>query len=233
MNTQLIPLDKIFDKQWLSLRKELQYPLEKNQNYRVEVNNWLQFFDKKGWLDQKLIKRLRNARTWTSYYSKINELRAGYFFKEKLNFSISGYEAPTHDNKNVEFKGRVKSVDMFIEVKTPLDLDRKLYKGGWFNNNNKIYEVLDKAAEQLPDNASTIVVLSDDLNLPLLLDPLAQNSIWIIFNSTDYEKISAICILGNIFHEDMYKMLWATNSNAKKLIDEGIFSGFNKLHQLL
>ena len=84
MNNQLILLDKIFDKQWLSSRKELQYPLEKNQDYRMEVNNWLQFFDKKGWLDQKLIKRLRNAVTWTSYYAKINELRAGYFFEEKL-----------------------------------------------------------------------------------------------------------------------------------------------------
>jgi len=76
-------------------------------------------------------------------------------------------------------------------------------------------------------------VLSDDLNVPLLDDPLTCNSIWTSFNSPDYEKISAVCILGDISHEHMYKMLWAVNHTAKNPIDESVFNGFEKIHQFL
>jgi hypothetical protein len=150
---KLEPLDDIFDETWLASRPELCYPLGENREYRKEVNKWLQFFNEKGWLDEKLIKRLRNSNTWTSFYSKINEFRAGYFLEKKLNFILSSYEVSTIDNKNVEFKGKVSDFDVFIEVKTPLDLNRKSQKGGWFNGSDKVCESLHKAVEQLPENA--------------------------------------------------------------------------------
>ena len=232
MDTQLTPLDEIFDKQWLSSREELQYPLGRNQDYKIEVNNWLQFFDKKGWLDENLIQRLRHANNWSSYYAKMNELRAGYFFEKKLGFNLIKYEVPTEESKNVEFEGEIKGVNIFIEVKTPLDLDRKLHRGGWFNNEDKIYDVLDKATEQLPHNAVTIVVLSNDLNVSLFSDPMGQDCIWTSFNSSGHDKVSAVCILGDIYHYHMYEMLWAANLSARKPIDESIFDGFKKINKM-
>lgn len=225
-------VDVIFGKKWLNSRSELQYPLGKNQEYRIEVNKWLKFFDKKKWLDEKLIKRLQSANTWSSYYSKINELRTGYFFEIKLNFVLTQYEAQTTKEKNVEFKGTINDIVVFIEVKTPLDLDRKLWKGGWFNSSDKVYDLLDKAIEQLPNNASAIVVFSDDLNVSLIDDTLAQNSIWTSFNSSDYQKVSAVCILGNIYHEYMYEMLWAINDNASFPLKEEIFKLYPKIEKL-
>ncbi len=238
---KLIPLDNIFDEQWLKERPELQYPLSKNQKYREEVNNWLHLFDAKKWLDDKLIKRLQNANTWTSYYSKINELRAGYFFEKKLNFVLSAYEVSTIDNKNVEFKGRVNGVDVFIEVKTPLHLKKK--RSGWLNINGPwrkgdiIYEIgkcLDKATKQLPDNAQSIVVLSDDFNVSLFdcVQHILDN-ICILFDSYDYQKISALCILGDIYYENMYQMMWTGNDNTNHPISEDIFKGYNKIFRFM
>lgn len=233
METRLTLLDDVFDKQWLGSRKELQFALGEKQNYRIQVNQWLQFFKFKNWLDDNLIKRLRTASNWTSYYSKINELRAGYFFEKKLKFILSKYESPTINDKNVEFKGRINNFDIFIEVKTPLNLDRKRYKGGWGNDNDIICEVLDKAIKQLPDNASTIIVLSDDLRVPILDDSFQQNIIWELLDTPDYQKVSAVCVLGDISIENMYEMRWAVNDNAKYPIDKDIFSGFKKIYQLL
>lgn len=225
-------IDDIFGEKWLNSRLELQYPLVKNQEYRMEVNNWLIFFANKKWLDEKLIKRLQSANTWSSYYSKINELRTGYFFEIKLNFVLTQYEAPTTKGKNVDFKGTVNDAVVFIEVKTSLDLDRKLWKGGWFDGSDKVYDLLDKAIEQLPNDAPAIVVFSDDLNVSLYDDTSAQNSIWTSFNSPDYQKVSAVCILGNIYHGDTYKMLWAINDNASFSIKEEIFKRFPKIEKL-
>lgn len=229
---RLDPLDKIFNQQWLAQREKLQYPLGRNQDYRVEVNNWLQFFDKKGWLDISTIQRLRHANNWTSFYAKINELRAGYFFEKKLGCDLIKYEASTEDGKNIEFQGRIKGLDVFIEVKTHLDLDRESHKGGWFNNEDKIYDMVDKAIEQLPSNVTTIVVLSDDLDVPLLFDPLGQEAIWTSFNSAGADKIGAICILGNIYREHTYEMLWAANLNAQKPINGNIFQDFGKINKM-
>lgn len=229
---QFALLEKIFDSRWLSTRKELQYPLGRNQAYRIEVNKWLQFFDGKGWLDEGLVRRLRNANTWPSYYAKINELRAGYFFETQLNFQLTDYEFPTNAGKNVEFKGKTGDENIFIEVKTPLDLDRKTYRGGSFDSSDKIYDLLDRSSTQLPDGSRAIVVLSDDLNVPLFYDLLAWHSLWVAFNSSDYAKISAICILGNITHQEMYKMMWLVNPNAKTLVDPTMFRRFDQLPEM-
>jgi len=240
VSAKLLPIDDIFDNVWLNSRPALSYALGKNQKYIEEVNAWLGFFQQKGWLDAKLIKRLQSANTWSSYYSKINELRAGYFFEKKLNLILSEYEVQTVGDKNVEFKSRRDDVDIFIEVKTPLHFLKK--EIGWINIKGpwkkgdiiyEIYDCLDKAVMQLPNNSPTIVVLSDDLNVSLLDCPQhILNHIWTAFNSSEYMKVSVVCILGNIYHEDMYKMLWASNCNAKYQIDKAIFDGFNKIYQL-
>lgn len=227
-NTRAIlnPLDDIFDNDWLQSinDSELQYALGMNDKYRLEVNNWLVFFSGKGWLDSHLVARLRSAKTWTSYYSKINELRAGYFLENKLNINLDYYEVSTHDNKDVEFRGLLDNSEIFIEVKTPLDLDRKLWKKGWVNNDDKICDVLEKAAAQLPSNKKTIVILSDDLKMPLLDDDQTGKIIRNCLNT--FPIISVVCILGNIYYDETYKMEYVVNLNANYSIEEVIFNNY-------
>lgn len=223
---EIKPLTDIFTEQWLNQRPELQYALGKNNYHINEVNKWLIFFQQKNWLNKHLIKRLQSARTWPSYYAKINELRAGYFFDEIVGIKLTDYEKLTIGNKNVEFEGVINNKNILIEVKTPLNLERKHYCGGSFNGSDKIREVIDKSIKQLPNNHITIVVLSDDLVVPLVEDLLAQNFIWNCFKSNTYQKISAICILGNIYKEDTYDMHYAVNPYAMKSIDSKIFEKF-------
>lgn len=222
----LQPLDRIFNDSWKQNVRdgELRYAIGSDK-YRTEVNKWLIFFESKGWLDTRLKRKLRSAKTWPSYYSKVNELRAGYFFETKLNFSLTDHEFQTSKDRKVDFKGTKNKSDFFIEVKTPLDLDRRKYQGGSYNNSDKVYFLLDKALPQLPDDGKNIVVLSDDLKVPLLSDPLLKfnNTVETYFNSPESEKIGAVCVLGDIYHETMYKLDVTLNPNAKNPIDKIIF----------
>lgn len=220
-----MPLDRIFNDELMKKIKatdnSLFNALRKNK-YRIEVNNWLINFGSKGWL-KSLEKRLYRSTTWSSFYSKINELRAGYFFEHVLGFRLIQYEAPTENRKNVEFKGIKNKAEFFIEVKTPLVLEKQNGISGWDGDNEPlVYDCLDKAITQLPQNGNNIVVLSDDLNLPLLYDGTIISSIKVYLNLPESEKIGAVCILGNIFIEDMYKREFIVNPNARKPIQEFI-----------
>jgi hypothetical protein len=232
LDTILAPFDTIFDKEWVLKRPNLQYPLVQNEPYRMEINKWMKFFQSKGWLTPTVIKRLRTSRTFESFYSKINEFRCGYFFEKILHFKLSGYEVRTINNKDVEFEGFIDDTKVIIEVKSPMDYPLDLMYCGSFNNSGKVFEVISKSIEKLPKDVPAIIVLSDGLNVTLFADPMAQNAVWKILENKDYKKISAICILGNIYHQDMYKIGWAVNSNANYPINEDIFAGYQKIPKL-
>jgi hypothetical protein len=220
-------LTNIFPQDWITKRPQLKFPLSKNQEYMNEVEKWLQFFEVKGWLTESLKKRLRTATSWSSFYAKINELRAGYFFEKKLQFVLNEYESPTINGKNAEFKGKINGEEVFIEVKSPLKFERS--SGGSFDSSEEVREVLEKAIKQLPSGSMNIVVLSDDLDVSLFSDLNAQSSIITNFNGAEFEKISTVCILGNIFFEDMYKMIFAQNLNANIKLSSKNFRGFEEI----
>lgn len=223
-------IDKIFDDQWFNskgkLMPQLVYPLKRNPEFREEVEKWLTYFDNKGWLDQEMIKRLRMASSWLSFYSKMNELRAGYFFGNKLNFFLTKFNVPVL-RKNVDFEGTVNNSEIYIEVKTPTEANKKMgtkRESGSFDNTKVVYDLLKKATLQLPDAKYCIVVLSDYLNVSLLDDiKVRMYTIPGLFKLEDFKKISAVCILGNVYHETLYKMRLIINSNATCLVRENIF----------
>jgi len=224
-------LYNIFDKDWLNALqdKEFEDALVKNDDYKKEVNDWLDFFDKKKWLDEKLKNRLRSGKTWASFYSKINEIRMAFFFEKKLNFYLTDYESQTINNKNVEFKARINNLELCIEIKTLPDL---IYKENLPIPEDVCDEIdkdLEKAVKQLPEDKPNIVVLADDLRMSLLDDPRAQNDLYCLLNSSEYQKISAVCVFGNISLERMYEMKWALNDNAKFLLSKEIFDNFLEL----
>ena len=207
-------INQIFDKEWLNSLKDktFQSTLKNNYKYRKELEKWFVFFNKKGWINQELIKRLRNAKSWGSFYSKVNELRAGYVFENFLNFNLTDYEKTTKNDKNVEFKGIYKEQEIYIEVKTAIEIEQK---GGGVNYFNLLADLLSKATKQLPNNMPTIVVLSEDLGVSLFDYLQAKNDLQTLLNSPDYENISAVCLLGNVYFKDMYKYKWYINHSAK------------------
>ncbi|MDP1808932.1 MAG: hypothetical protein Q8L35_05280 [Actinomycetota bacterium] len=233
----LSPLDDIFDLAWWAKRadKELRHALLTNQDYRAEVNKWLLLFESKGWLTSNVIKRLKTASSWSSFYSKINEFRAAYFIELKLGVDLENYESPTQSNKNVDFSGRQPGQDkskIFIEVKTPLhhlDKAKRLRDGGGFDHGDIICGDLLKALAQAPQDSPFIVILSDDLVPHLELDLNAQDSIWMNFLGPCFNKISAVLMLGNVYKEEMYKMKWSVNQNANNPIDASLFDGFERI----
>lgn len=230
----LQPFDRIFNDEWMDRMKkarvihnDLYCALRKNE-YRKEVNKWLIYFENKGWLN-RLKQRLRMATTWPSFYSKINELRTGYFFEHRLGFQLTEYEATTNERKNVDFKGIKDNTEFFIEVKTPLDLEQKNWKISKWDGDHEIlvYNLLDKAIAQLPQNGSNIIVLCDDLKLPLFYDGTIIPSIKDFLNS--YDLIGSVCILGSIFLEDIYKKEYVLNPNATSPIEDSIFQEVEKV----
>lgn len=233
-NIVLQPFDRIFNDEWMEQIKkvkdfnnDLYCALRKNE-YRKEVNKWLIYFENKGWLNS-LEQRLRMGTTWSSFYSKMNELRTGYFFEYKLGFRLSEYEATTNEPKNVDFKGIKDNTEFFIEVKTPLDgLRQKDWKISKWDGDNEtlVYNLLDKAITQLSQNGNNIVVLCDYLNLPLFYDGTIIDSIKYFLNSNDL--VGCVCILGNTFSEDMYRSEYVLNSNATNPIDKSIFQRVEK-----
>ncbi|NTV31500.1 hypothetical protein HGA91_06005 [candidate division WWE3 bacterium] len=230
MSTNLVPtLQKVFPPEWVNqiADETLKYALCENQNFRVEVDKWLSLFDKKGWLTDGVINRLRRGNHWPGYYSKINEFRVGYFVETMLGLQLIEYESPTIRNKNVEFKCvSINEQMIYVEVKTPLNLERFGLRPQTDNNSDLIYSLLRKASVQLSDRKPSIVVLADDLNFPLLIDRDGQHYLESIFKDESLRTISAVCFMGGIFIETMYSIVWAINPHAAQPIDENLFIGF-------
>lgn len=208
-------IDQIFDANWFNSksksRSQLIYPLIKNLKFRKELEKWFIYFKNKGWLDQKMIKDLRRASSWPSFYSKINELRTGFFFEKILNFNLTKYHAPVL-NKNIEFEGEVNNHKIYIEVKTPTEINSKLENDREcisFDNSEIVTNLIRGSTSQLPNNEQNIVVLSDYLNVSLLNDiKVKKYTIPNLLNINEFKKISAVCILGNIYHETLYRMIF-------------------------
>ena len=198
-------LSKIYDEKfWKQCNDEkLEYALKKNIKYEKEIEKWLLFFQKKNWLNEEKIKDLRSGKSFSSFYGKINEFRAGYYIEKKKKITLTEHESPTRNNRNVEFKGKsILDKDIFIEVKTPIKLIKP--KSGSFNNSDIVLKLLNKANKQLAKYGKRIVVLSDDLEVTLFYDLNALNSIKNKLSS--YENIDEVWILGNIFWEDLYRL---------------------------
>lgn len=229
-------LDEVFPSAWFSespLKKSgLVYPLQKNESYKKEVEKWFSFFKKRGWLDKNLKKKFRTSTTWSSFFSKINELRAGYFLENELHIKLVEYESKTNDQKNVEFLGIWNYEEIYIEVKSPLEFETTKRQGGWFDNSDKIAESLKKANEQIPPSSINIIVLSGDCNVPLFDDMKTQWSIMDSFENYSYPKISVVILLGSIYMEDIYRMEWCINPNAGMPIKKSMFSDFKEMQFL-
>lgn len=223
----LQPLDELFTNDWLNQRPALQYALRENIEYREEINRWFLLAQSKGWLDKSAVNRLRNANNWPSLYSKTNEFRAAYFLESYLDFSLTGCEIQMPNGKRADFESYSNGQKIFIHIKTPLDLGPR--KGSSFDDTNLALEMLDLVIPQLSENDSNIVVLSDDTAVTLLIQRMAQVAIRDTFNGFEYSNISAVMLLGSIYQEEMYKMLWAINPNAQHPISPSIFLDFSEM----
>lgn len=227
--TPLAYLEEVFNTDWLnSLHDQtLKFALSQHSEYRCEVNRWLELFHEKGWLTDKTKQRLRQSHNWPSYYSKINELRVGFFIEKFLGLRLVEYEAKTVKNKNVEFKCvSINEQVVFAEVKTPLNLERFGLTPQKMNNVDLIRQLIKKAAIQLGERKPSLVVLADDLNFPLLNDLRTQSAIKEIWQDPSLHTVSATCFMGGIFQETMYDIVWSINPHALQLIDENLFIGF-------
>lgn len=98
--------------------------------------------------------------------------------------------------------------------------------GGSFNSSDTVLAVLEKAAPQLHPNHPNIVVLSDDTEVTLFIDTNAQFAVRDSFHGVDGNKMSAVVLLGNCTHQEMYKMSYIVNPDVNHPVDERMFAGF-------
>lgn len=240
-------IDKIFDKRFFEGLKteELVYPLKKNQFFRAEIEEWLKFFRRKKW---DIEKKLRHAKSFDSLYSKLNELRAGYFLENFCQVELLNYEYDIKEkNTNIEFRGILPNQQqVFIEVKTPLIRQKNRWKKSnhiysfWHRDESSpksknAFDLIKEASSQLPNNHVGIVILSDALDFSLLdslrrlPNELGVKEMIIMGDQNDdevweglvkFKNINCLMILGNLFREDFYKNYLIFNESAQILLEE-------------
>ena len=201
------------------------------RKFRKEMNKWLTLAGKKGWLDESLINTIRNTKDWYDFYSNINNRKTAWFIENKLKLSIVEFEPGGSGKKKVDLKAYLlNNQGLYIEVKSPMEIVESKRKGGSFNYSLKIQRCFERASEQFLDHQANFLILTNDTSPPLQNDLLAQNHIYELFSN--FSKISAVGILGNIYIGEMYRFEWAVNENAGFLIDPSIFKGFSKIYKL-
>lgn len=195
------------------------------------MDKWIELIHRKGWLSSSLTKRIRNTKDWYQFYGNINDLRAIWFIENKLHLNVVGFEPVGRGSRILECKASLPDgQDLYVEVKSPLELSENKRKGGAYNYSHKVARHLRRASEKFLDNEANIVILTNDTSPPLQDDVSAQNHIYELFPL--YPKISAVGLLGTVFIDDLYEFHWAINESAQTVIEERIFDGFSQICKL-
>lgn len=197
--------------------------------FREEFNKWVDFFEKKGFWSERLKKRILGSSDWYGFYSIINELKLGYFLEKKLGINIVDYEPITVNDKKVEFKGKAGSHDYYIELKTKIEKNKR--KSGSFNASDKTCYAFAEAQKQFLPITKNILFISNDLEVSLLDDVLAQNTVYDLLKQDKYKNISAVCLFGDIYIGNMYKLLYAINKYAINKISPNIFRNNERIYR--
>lgn len=157
-----------------------------------EVENWLEFIKSKGQIDRfwsRLTKQDTKKRD-----EALAEIRSAYFLDKRLGFSIADWEPKSNKGKKCDFVLSVNSNNIFCEVKNPgwesdfvkeqgigtqrLKMPKYVHcEARAVDNSGAIRNAINKAYEQLPQNEKNLLIIDDDLWMPILDESSISDSI--------------------------------------------------------
>ena len=216
-----------------------------NDNWKKEIDKWLVFIKNKGELN-RFLPRLTKMDS-----RKINEVLAeissAYLLESILNLKVTGWEVPTNSDKNVDFTIDLNSEEVYCEVKSPswqseLSKKEKLgirkaqgkYKKNevrFFGHWKNIRNAIKKAYPKFLSNCNNLVIIQDDLFVPILDFPTdtpieialfeeqaVYNNEKGVFVGNDYENVGGVLLINvnPTSRKKIYKYKFFTNPNALK-----------------
>ena len=217
----------------------------KNESLKNEIEKWLLYIKNKGELDRYLPRLTKmNSR-------KINEalaeISSAYLLEVKLNFKVTDWDVPTIRDQNVDFTIALYSKDVYCEVKSPswqseLSDKEKLgirkaqgkYKRNevrFFGHWRNIRYAIKKAYPKFLSNCYNLVIIQDDLIVPILNFPtdiqieialFEKQGIYDnekgVFINNDYANVGGVLFIdiNPSSQENIYKSKFKDNPNALK-----------------
>ena len=217
----------------------------KNISWKNEIEKWLLYVNNKGELD-RFIPRLTKMDS-----RKINEalaeISSAYLLESILNLKVIGWEVPTNSDKNVDFTIDLNSEEVYCEVKSPSwtsELSKKEKLGGRkdqrkyihlecrsFGHWKNIRYTIKKAYPKFLSNCNNLVIIQDDLFVPILAFPTdtqieialfedqsVYNNEKGYFVNSDYENVGGILFIdiNPTSRNKVYKYKFIKNPNALK-----------------
>jgi hypothetical protein len=217
----------------------------KNDSWKNEIEKWLLYINNKGELD-RFLPRLTKMDS-----RKINEalaeISSAYLLESILNLKVTGWEVPTNSDKNVDFTIDLNSEEVYCEVKSPSwtsELSKKEKLGirkdqgkyikneaRWFGHWVNIRYAIKKAYPKFLSNCNNLVIIQDDLFVPILAFPTdtqieialfedqsVYNNEKGYFVNSDYENVGGILFIdiNPTSRNKVYKYKFIKNPNALK-----------------
>jgi len=174
-----------------------------NKAWKKEIEKWLIYIKGKGELDR--FKPRLQKMEYRKIKETLAEISSAYLLEEILNYKVTDWEVDTANNSNVEFTIKKDSKDIYCEVKSPSwqselsDAEKvgKRKKQGkyinnevrWFGHWKNIRYAIKKAYPKFLKDCYNLVILQDDLFVPILNSPTdIQIKIALYEDTGQYDK---------------------------------------------
>ena len=217
----------------------------KNESLKNEIEKWLLYIKNKGELDRYLprLTKMNNRKI----NEALAEISSAYLLEVKLNFKVTDWDVPTIRDQNVDFTIILYSKDVYCEVKSPswqseLSDKEKLgirkaqgkYKRNevrFFGHWRNIRYAIKKAYPKFLSNCYNLVIIQDDLIVPILNFPtniqieialFEKQGIYDnekgVFIDNDYANVGGVLFIdiNPSSQESIYKYKFEDNPNALK-----------------
>lgn len=181
---------------------------------------------------EKFKERLKNAED--DYWQIMSEMRTIYIFDKVLKIPIANIEAKTIKEKDVDFTADSEDGKIYVEVKGFRPIDEDIAKrGGWLGSDDeKIARALRRSQNKFLENSYNITVIADEntIRLPIFMNLLTdlEKTPEIYLNNPDYNKTSALMILGGMYYGQQYNYKIWYNDNSQKPLSDNLKNIFNK-----
>jgi len=217
----------------------------KNVPLKNEIEKWLLYIDNKGELNRFLSRLTKMDDRKIS--EALAEISSAYLLESLLNLKVTGWEVPTISDKNVDFSIDLNSEEVYCEVKSPswqseLSDKEKLgirkaqgkYKRNevrFFGHWRNIRYAIKKAYPKFLSNCYNLVIIQDDLIVPILAFPtdtqieialFEEKGIYDnekgVFVGNDYENVGGVLFIdiNPTSRSKVYKYKFVDNPNALK-----------------
>jgi hypothetical protein len=217
----------------------------KNVSWKNEIEKWLSYIKNKEELD-RFIPRLTKMKS-RKRSETLAEISSAYLLESIFNLKVTDWEVPTNSNKNVDFTIYLNSEEIYCEVKSPSwtsELSKKEKLGirkaqgkyikneaRWFGHWVNIRYAIKKAYPKFLSNCNNLVIIQDDLFVPILAFPTdtqieialfedqsVYNNEKGYFVNSDYENVGGILFIdiNPTSRNKVYKYKFIKNPNALK-----------------